>query len=848
MNKNKSKVILSIFTLFAFCVPGLVHADEPTSPHFTVPPAITKAADGKMKVEFTVSSPTDIEVAVLDSKSKVVRHLAAGMLNGKNPPPSPLQTGLAQTLEWDGNDDYSEVAKGGPFKIRVRAGMGVKLMNIVGGNPYAYYSADMGQGDHAAWRVTGLEAKSDGKVYVLGNANNYGPPALRQYEADGSYVKTVYPPPAGKPSEKMKGWGLIEKEDKTYAIKFIDLASPALSLTPIAGTRGAIAEIIPSFSKDSLTLLQKDQLFNINCDGTILEKPNLAMNLINKDSLVSLSSVRGPMSMAYTPDGKSFYIDGFYEMNMEGNKFQGAKPTGFWRDGQVFKVDLETRKPEVFFALEESKVISGEMDRLASPIKDAKYGAHAAIQGIAVDKKGNVFVCDRQNERVLILDNTGKIKKEIPVKFPDMIAVHPNKNSIYVTTRFGHFHQRGEMKLLKFNDWEVDTKPIYETPICYVQDFGQKTLLTIQEKGADVYVWLGYTSLPMRVFKDVEKGLELTKDFYKDGFQRCLDLQHMIVDPSTESIYISDGFKNSFMINDWKNPKFKLCMENEKVRVTALQFAIDDRNRLIYTHDYIRNNVKYSLARYKMDGDFFSPATVGDTGMNAISGQRVSNDWRIGLGQAQRGIAVGPDGGVAALGATEHTDYSGPIYFFKRNEKAVPWEPVYFECFGKPKSAGIRFDPKGNLYVGKQGQGKEKGGIYRFKPTGSLQEGCLFPKAPEKEDKIYEIDYGYPAPAFTRTPRFGVDGYGRIYYPTLNGPKVSMIDNEGNEILSFGTYGNRDSLGGLEGDMIPTKDVPMIFPNSVDATDDFVYVTDIVNIRLLRLSKTFILNETLEIK
>jgi hypothetical protein len=48
-------------------------------------------------------------------------------------------------------------------------------------------------------------------------------------------------------------------------------------------------------------------------------------------------------------------------------------------------------------------------------------------------------------------------------------------------------------------------------------------------------------------------------------------------------------------------------------------------------------------------------------------------------------------------------------------------------------------------------------------------------------------------------------------------------------------------MGGLEGDKVPTKDVPMAWPSSVDATDDYIFVTDIVNIRLLRLKKTFAL-------
>ena len=84
-----------------------------------------------------------------------------------------------------------------------------------------------------------------------------------------------------------------------------------------------------------------------------------------------------------------------------------------------------------------------------------------------------------------------------------------------------------------------------------------------------------------------------------------------------------------------------------------------------------------------------------------------------------------------------------------------------------------------------------------------------------------------------------MDGYGRIYYPTNILPRVTVIDNAGNEILRFGTYGNRDSMAGLPDDRVPTKGIPLAFPNSVDATDNYIYVADMVNLRLLRLRKNF---------
>jgi len=72
-----------------------------------------------------------------------VRHLAAGVLGGKDAPPAPLQPGLAQKLVWDGtDDDGKKVAGAAGMRARVRAGMGVELDRIVGGDPYAFWSED----------------------------------------------------------------------------------------------------------------------------------------------------------------------------------------------------------------------------------------------------------------------------------------------------------------------------------------------------------------------------------------------------------------------------------------------------------------------------------------------------------------------------------------------------------------------------------------------------------------------------------------------------------------------------------------------------------------------------------
>ena len=106
---------------------------------FVQAPAVGKKGD-RAVVTFALSKNADVEVAVLNVSGDVVRHLAAGVLGGKNPPPAPLQTGLSQSLDWDGNDDFGKPAAGAPFAVRVRAGLSVTLGRFVGEDPYTFGS------------------------------------------------------------------------------------------------------------------------------------------------------------------------------------------------------------------------------------------------------------------------------------------------------------------------------------------------------------------------------------------------------------------------------------------------------------------------------------------------------------------------------------------------------------------------------------------------------------------------------------------------------------------------------------------------------------------------------------
>ncbi|HOX06108.1 MAG TPA: hypothetical protein PK280_06880 [Planctomycetota bacterium] len=820
---------------------------------FSAKPTVAKAGD-KTAIQFTVAAATDVEVAILDAQGKVVRHLAAGVLGAKEAPPAPLKAGLAQSLEWDGKDDYGQPVAGA--SVRVRIGMGVKPDKIAGGDPYAFYSKEMGQGDHSAWAITGLEAKSDGNVYVMGLISNYGPVAIRRYDALGNYQRTVYPPPAGKAVEDVKGWGVAVREDGSYAPKYGQLEAISPSTTLIFWGRAHLAGILPTPENDKLTLCNdSQQTMTIGTDGTLRDyRPVAAL----PEPPAPKGGLTGPFFSANSQDGKTMYASGLFACD-DHWKGSAVQTTGFWRDGQVWRVDVATRKAEPFFALPEKDVIGEIKARGASPIADDRYSPHAALAGVAVDAAGNVFVCDRQNRRIVVLDKGGKLVREIPnVMHPDAIAVNPKSRALYVTTRWGNYASRGaEATLLKFNDWTKDDKPVQVIKQCPINWYGhEKTFLAVYEKDGEVLVWFAYTTVPVRIYRDKGAELELVKDFYEAGPQRALDLQHFVVDPQTENVYTPDGFNNCFRIADWRNPAFTRCMVDAKTPLLAISMAVDARGRFLYCHQDRR-----PVTRFKLDGEFLAPAPVG--GANAFTPQ-ISNDWRIRLGLGDRGIAAAPDGSVVTMNALgSSADYGGYLRFYRADPAKAPWgEGLLFKSFGeKVRAAGARFDPRGNLYAGKfEGRLKNApkgfendgsfagstGRIYKFAATGPL--GDLFPKEPAAPAKVYDVHYGAIGPNFTRTPWFGVDGWGRIWYPSSLQSRVAAIDNEGNEILAFGTYGNRDSMGGLAGDLVPTKDVPMAYPNCVDATDDYVYVSDIVNTRLMRLAKTFAAAETVGIK
>ena len=277
---------------------------------FTAKPSVTPDGAGA-KIAFAVSGATDVEVAIVDAKGIVVRHLAAGVLGGKNPPPAPLKAGLAQQLVWDGKDDFGKAApSAGDLKVRVRAGTGVKFGRFIGDEPYVF------------GELASIAADEAGNVYIMGyNGNrNQHMRTIRAFDADGRYLRTVMPFPADLPGDAMKDVAAWDSEAKAFRPRNLT------SLNPEFYGSGPLT-LVSASSKAGLTLTDGGSVAQLDARGGVPGSAFVTQQLWGKDR--NPNTGNGGIYLAASPDGKYIYLSGPYSSKTQyGHEFNAKFPPG----------------------------------------------------------------------------------------------------------------------------------------------------------------------------------------------------------------------------------------------------------------------------------------------------------------------------------------------------------------------------------------------------------------------------------------------------------------------------------------------------------------------------------------
>ncbi len=843
---------------------------------FTEKPVASTKGEGVV-LSFAVSESTDVEVTILDRDGGIVRHLAAGVLGGKNPPPAPLIRGLNQSVAWDGKNDVGKAVANGPFKARVRLGMKAELDGFVGESKYWI-------GD-----LQGMATDTKGRLYVYSSSvmvkRGYIP-FLQIFDRDGNYIRTIMPMPANLPKEKLQAFKKTKPKDKVTPRSVDEHFIPR----NYYGTwpefyPPPMGELVSTVNSKGIITLHNGRATGL---ARITDKGEAVGDSFWKKAwdgkTVYWRDVVGARCIVPSADGDHLYLSGYYGKKKKYNKK--------WPHGRIYRME---NTPE------------GRFEKWA----DLTGGEKPPAAGWSVfDGEGNLLVADTANNRIVVLNASGKqikaFKSETRLSDkhtsgPSWIGCDTRNGNIYVMhSRKTGYHQV-DRQLIKYGPWKTGMNELTRHNLGK-SDYSMN--VTMDATADPVVVWTAFRSggkgsPPMQLLRIEDRGGEFKltgdlMDMNKDPFGVK---PRMAVHPETDVVICNDGAAKCQGYNGLTGEKIDLPTE----------YAVD-MDVGLDNNWYLQTGEKYSgpIARYSKD---LKPLPVEDGDkkdsnvLGAVYGRMGAGFCTVGLAADASGrvysqqmydwqkycVAVfGPDGkpedpgrlkdmpgmkknerfDSAILGPIETTqsdielDWQGNIYIGVA-AKPLDYTPVpgfehdkaYESCVGsvvkfKPEGGSIRnlgqekTKPAGKdglvLHQGKRPHVKmyqdQRGGRYRFMENGI----AVYPELGSVGGKFGDF-------CMCRQPMFDVDRWGRLFLPNAITCSVRIVDNAGNLIQQFGHYGNIDSRGPGEDSMIKTPDVPLGWPQAVGASYKAVYVSDVLNRRIVRMKTVYAAEETVDV-
>lgn len=848
----------------------IVYAGDLT---FSVKPSTIKEG-ANYKLSFTLSEGSDVEVSVIGADNKVVRHLAAGVLNGKFPPPEPLKPGLAQEIIWDGSDDLGKPATNAPFKFLIRAGFGVKFNSLIGADPYNFGAID------------GIISDEDGNVYISGSraVGNQMAMCVRVFDNEGRYLREILPFPANLAPDAMKDVARWDEEKKTFLPRNLRNLNP--DFYGQAGGYWANNSLIllSASQKNGVILTDGGKLFHLDITGAVK-----GTSLVSRVLGGIKNSGGGPTFVSISPDGKWAYLSGpFSNTNSYGYVYDENFPPG-----RIYRTSLsgaDKFQPFVTIKVDHQNGNGGAWFKACT--NTANFTSpKGPVHKVAVDEKGNVYVANREEGCISVYDETGKDLGKVAIKNPHLVAVHQKTGAIYVTQydclAYGSF----QCVVNKFENYKEGAVAVakYEFPTGNWLNQTQNFALSVNKDKTTL--WVTGVKGGLVVLEDKGTSFEVVTNQFIQKNNKPLQWNRLATDYDRDEIYVSDGSAGIWRF-DGKSGDGDILMKDKKpFPGTDLAVGYDG---LIY----MRTGPSFSGPFERFNRDL-TPAPYAETGTHVLSGYIYS---RMGNGNAERGLGVAPDGkcyiafmydwvayGIGGFGADGKPlkgNYLKDVFPAKKAEEKKKYPVGMDSAIIGPipqGSANIRVDFKGNIYVGlfhrpkdfvtpkafekDQGYRVSVGSVVKFSPNGGMMpgsEGATSAATLEGAINTYPglapfssaaEGFGSNTCCVCRVPRFDLDRFGRVILPNAMTNSVLLYDNAGNLITEFGKYGNFDSqfindivAKDKKTPTVSVPEIPLAWPTGAGFTKDHVYVLDTYARRAVRLDNTYALEASCEIK
>jgi DNA-binding beta-propeller fold protein YncE len=824
-------------------------------------PAATRVGS-KVTISFALSEPTDVEVAIIDAKGNVVRHLAAGVLGGNSAPPAPLQAGLSQTLEWDGRDDLRKPAKGAPLKARVRIGLKAEFDCFIGWEEVPPLGIST---------VNGIAVGPDRSLYVIsieGPAPNAGRSENRLWvlSREGKYLRTLYPYPATTDPEKLRGADFLKREPNRLTPRVYDRVCPsylpqmrALNRQTMAATSDGRLVFVNGWGTE-LYGFGPRCLLVMNTDGSIprgrLDGPTVAEGINS-----------GYAHVALAPDEKSAYVCGLHFSRYLGKPHHG-----------VYHVGLGVGdKPQLVFG-QKNKPLGGT-EGLTDP------------RGIGVDRQGRVYVSDFGNNRIVVLDPVGSYLGEIPVKGPSVLAVHPSTDAIYVISltggktyklvKFAGFKDpevAGELDLSQYGGvTSVDSEnyhpvmaldPHGRYPIVYLgspSEWARYRLLRVEDEGAELkptVVNLGsrgqFKGFPYPQGVDAEGNfffLDLRRPMPHGtlikGWEVKADTGEIVPWPCEPTYRYAVGKDGFFYRAKWYTGKAvtRTDRAGEVVAFSATGEMCEPYSdwRFFFTRSNLHilpsGDIWALYARSQEKPFGMVVSALGPDGRmkrrDVVQGLQGAASLRLdSRGNIYVADGLNLDGRPYPPEIGEFARRLRAEATTKRGRHSEAVEDVYGEGYGSI----LKFGPEGGSIRKAETAGTDEKLLSGYPGTNFAAKGLkgiyprISPMAPPR--------YAAFSACWCLHATFDIDAYDRLFVPDALQFCVRVLDANFNEIMTFGGYDSATDRGGKAN--LPGPEIPFEYPSYVNAADAAVYVTDSASCarRIVRVKLTYAAEET----
>lgn len=806
------------------------------APLFTARP--TETPDGnRVRISFAVSEYAVTTVEVIDSAGRVIRSLGSGLLGPKAPLPFQANA-LSQAIYWDKTDDNGRTWSGS-YDIKVGLGL-IAAFDRIYGLPHDQH--------FVRGSIRSVACDTAGNVYCLyyGSAFDGG---IVAYNKKGEYLRTVFPYPSSLPEDQLKGFGRFTRPDGKKV--------PTIY-------QGNSATFMPGIfcpRKQGMAITAQGWILTVN--GVTPPEggrpmPANRVVLTSIDGSCPLDFCLGPLLnpdsndtcyyLAASPDGKYVYASG---------------------DG-----------PHVYRAL------------LATTAQAPRFIDSGLIEprGIATDGAGRLYVCDWGANQIRIYDTSGVFLKSVAVTRPEAIRVHRKNGQLYVLSRtetrvvtnykFGAypvcdsiFAQAGGSTTMTALD-DASTPPVLyvgsgSTVVQGASDQGTSfkyvgfdTPVLTARRGSG---WLNGNFCPGFIAVDPDDRVLYAGN---DRFTR-VNLETGVMTPSKirahELAYGPDGSLYAFGLGMAAGNGHDSTLGRYNAAESLIAFP---NGKTVITGPYGYNqSISWATRGFgvRENGDFYflhTTSRVPNCAVDAKYNMHVTlYDSLFNLEDSMLADVPTAAGGI-------RFDRAGNLFVgYNCYPRQMPW-PGGFEAFTADLSAYSGFNyyryQVGSLFKFGSAGGHIRA-VHRSSstiPTGHLDSDTV----PEfqvnglgdrttvnRDSTVYSVKGalwqhfglspipsnlasrpdGYAMQCLCLTPRFSVDGHGRVFLPDAFTFSCAVLDNNKNELLRFGEYGNPDQTG--PGSLVPSPEIPLSFPVFVAQRRNHVYVSDLHAGRIVRV-------------